>query len=61
MRTAIVYGVPTNETNLHTDLSTRFDFDFNFGVVINRFCTMSIIDHDLIVYGKGLQKRPFYH
>ena len=59
MRTAIVYGVSTNETNLHTDLSTRFDFDFNFGVVINRFCAMSAIDHDLIVYGKGLQKRPF--
>lgn len=59
MRTAIVYGVSTDETNLHTDLSTRFDFDFNFGVVINRFCAMSAIDHDLIVYGKGLQKRPF--
>ena len=37
MRTAIVFGVSTNETNLHSDLNTRFDFDFNFGVVINRF------------------------
>ena len=59
MRTAIVYGISTNETDLHTDLNTRFDFDFNFGVVINRFCAMSAIDHDLTVYGKGLQKRPF--
>ena len=59
MRTAIVFGVSTNETNLHSDLNTRFDFDFNFGVVINRFCAMSAIDYDLTVYGKGLQKRPF--
>ena len=59
VRTAIVYGVSTNETDLHPDLNTRFDFDFNFGVVINRFCAMSAIDHDLTVYGKGLQKRPF--
>ena len=59
MRTAIVYGISTNETVLHPDLNTRFDFDFNFGVVINRFCAMSVIDHDLTVYGEGLQKRPF--
>ena len=59
VRTAIVYGISTNETDLHPDLNTRFDFDFNFGVVINRFCAMSAIDHDLTVYGKGLQKRPF--
>ncbi len=59
MRTSIVFGVSTNETNLHSDLNTRFDFDFNFGVVINRFCAMSAIDYDLTVYGKGLQKRPF--
>ena len=59
MRTAIVYGISTDQTILHPDLNTRFDFDFNFGVVINRFCAMSVIDHDLTVYGEGLQKRPF--
>lgn len=59
MRTAIVYGASTEDTSLHSDLNTRFDFDFNFGVVINRFCAMSAINYDLTVYGKGEQKRPF--
>ena len=59
MRTAIVYGASTEHTSLHSDLNTRFDFDFNFGVVLNRFCAMSAINHNLIIYGKGLQKRPF--
>ena len=59
VRTAIVYGTSTDETEIHSDLNTRFDFDFNFGVVINRFCSMCAINHDLTIYGKGLQKRPF--
>tara|TARA_Y100001970_G_C14246127_1_gene868401 strand:- start:1915 stop:3057 length:1143 start_codon:yes stop_codon:yes gene_type:complete len=59
VRTAIIYGTETNETNLHKDLSTRFDFDYYFGVVINRFCAMSVIDHNITIYGKGLLKRPF--
>tara|TARA_B100000963_G_scaffold358210_1_gene382278 strand:- start:18667 stop:19809 length:1143 start_codon:yes stop_codon:yes gene_type:complete len=58
-RTSIVYGADTEETKKHNDLNTRFDFDYNFGVVINRFCAMSVIDHDITVYGKGLLKRPF--
>jgi len=59
LRTSIVYGTDTEETKMHTDLNTRFDFDFNFGVVINRFCAMATINHDLTVYGKGILKRPF--
>lgn len=59
LRTAIIFGLETQETSLHKDLNTRFDFDFNFGVVINRFCAMSTINHDITVYGKGLLKRPF--
>ena len=59
LRTAIVYGIETDETKHHPDLNTRFDFDFNFGVVLNRFCAMSSIDHNLTIYGRGLQKRPF--
>ena len=56
MRTAIVYGTETDETKIHSYLNTRFDFDFNFGVVINRFCAMSAINHDITIYGKGLLK-----
>ena len=59
VRTAIIYGSETNETSLHKDLNTRFDFDYYFGVVINRFCAMSVIDHNITIYGKGLLKRPF--
>ena len=59
MRTSMIYGMDTEETELHQDLNTRFDFDFNFGVVINRFCAMSVIDHDITIYGKGLLRRPF--
>ena len=59
VRTAIVYGTSTNETKIHPDLNTRFDFDYNFGVVINRFCSMCAINYNLTIYGKGLQKRPF--
>tara|TARA_A100001011_G_scaffold400869_1_gene520265 strand:- start:5719 stop:6861 length:1143 start_codon:yes stop_codon:yes gene_type:complete len=59
MRTSIVYGTQTKETKAHPELNTRFDFDFNFGVVLNRFCAMSVINHDITVYGKGLLKRPF--
>jgi nucleoside-diphosphate-sugar epimerase len=59
LRTSIIYGVDTADTKLHPDLNTRFDFDYNFGVVINRFCAMSVINHDITIYGKGLLKRPF--
>ena len=59
-RTSIVYGADTEETKKHNDLNTRFDFDYNFGVVINRFCAMSVIDHDITVYGKGLLKKTLH-
>lgn len=59
VRTSIVYGTSTAETILHPSLCTRFDFDYNFGVVINRFCAMSAINHDITIYGKGALKRPF--
>ena len=59
MRTSIVFGTETEDTINHPDLNTRFDFDFNFGVVINRFCAMSAIDYNITIYGKGILKRPF--
>jgi|TARA_Y100000294_G_scaffold177367_1_gene202522 nucleoside-diphosphate-sugar epimerase len=59
LRTSIVYGVETDDTKKDKILSTRFDFDYFFGVVINRFCAMSVTNYDLTIYGKGLLKRPF--
>lgn len=58
LRTSIAYGTDTEETQLDMRLATRFDFDFYFGVVINRFCSMALIGHPLTIYGKGEQRKP---
>jgi UDP-sulfoquinovose synthase len=55
----VVYGVETDETAIHPDLLTRFDYDEIFGTVLNRFCVQAVIDHPLTVYGKGGQTRGF--
>ncbi len=55
----IVYGVETDETQLHTDLITSFHYDEIFGTVLNRFCVEAVIGHPLTVYGTGHQKRSF--
>jgi UDP-sulfoquinovose synthase len=53
----IVYGQETDETRLHPDLATRFDYDGVFGTVLNRFCVQAVVGHPLTVYGKGGQIR----
>ncbi|MDA8148351.1 MAG: NAD-dependent epimerase/dehydratase family protein [Actinomycetota bacterium] len=53
----IVYGQETEETVLHPDLATRFDYDGVFGTVLNRFCVQAVIGHPLTVYGTGGQTR----
>lgn len=58
IRTSIVFGVETKETALDPRLATRYDFDFDFGVVANRFCAMAIAGVPITVYGKGEQKKP---
>ncbi len=57
VRTAIVYGASTPET-CETDLHTRFDFDYYFGTVVNRFCAQAVAGYPLTVYGKGEQRKP---
>ena len=39
--------------------ATRFDYDFYFGVVVNRFIMKAIKNQFLPIYGKGEQKKPF--
>lgn len=58
LRTSIVYGTHTAETSLDSRLSTRFDFDFYFGVVFNRFCAMALTGYPITIYGKGEQRKP---
>ncbi len=53
----IVYGHETEETMLHPDLATRFDYDGVFGTVLNRFCVQAVTGHPLTVYGTGGQTR----
>jgi len=53
----VVYGQETDETTMHRDLATRFDYDGVFGTVLNRFCVQAVIGHPLTVYGKGGQTR----
>jgi nucleoside-diphosphate-sugar epimerase len=57
VRTAIVYGTETEETAA-TGLSTRFDFDYYFGTVVNRFCAQAVAGYPITVYGKGEQRKP---
>jgi UDP-sulfoquinovose synthase len=53
----IVYGNETEETVLHPELATRFDYDGVFGTVLNRFCVQAVTGHPLTVYGSGGQTR----
>jgi len=57
VRTAIVFGTETAETR-ETGLPTRFDFDFYFGTVVNRFCAQAVAGYPLTVYGRGEQRKP---
>ena len=59
VRTSIVYGVDTEETMLDEKLSTRFDVDFYFGTLFNRWVAMIIANYPLTVYGSGNQIKPF--
>ena len=49
----------TEETALHPELSTRFDFDSIWGTALNRFCVQSAVGEPLTIYGKGGQTRGY--
>lgn len=55
----VVYGVRTDETAMHEELSNRFDYDGVFGTALNRFCVQAAVGHPLTVYGKGGQTRGY--
>ena len=60
-RTAVTLGSSTKYTRLNKKFTTRFDYDFFFGVVVNRFIMKAIKEDFLPIYGKGKQKKPFIH
>lgn len=57
----IVWGTQTPETDLHEGLINRFDYDGDFGTVLNRFIVQSAINVPLSVFGIGGQTRAFIH
>jgi len=55
----IVYGIETNETEMHPEFLTSFHYDEVFGTALNRFVTQAVAGIPLTVYGKGGQTRGF--
>lgn len=57
----IVWGTQTAETNLDEVLINRFDYDGDYGTVLNRFLMQSAVGHPITVHGIGGQTRAFIH
>jgi UDP-sulfoquinovose synthase len=57
----IVWGTNTDETAMDPRLINRFDYDGDYGTVLNRFLMQSAIGHPLTVHGTGGQTRAFIH
>ncbi|MCB1852768.1 MAG: NAD-dependent epimerase/dehydratase family protein [Gammaproteobacteria bacterium] len=57
----IVWGTYTDETQLDERLINRFDYDGDYGTVLNRFLMQAAIGHPLTVHGTGGQTRAFIH
>lgn len=55
----IVWGTQTEETRLDPALINRFDYDGDFGTVLNRFLMQAAIGYPLTVHGTGGQTRAF--
>jgi UDP-sulfoquinovose synthase len=57
----IVWGTQTAETARDERLINRFDYDGDYGTVLNRFLMQSAIGYPLTVHGTGGQTRAFIH
>ena len=57
----IVWGTQTPETEQDERLINRFDYDGDYGTVLNRFLMQAAIGYPLTVHGKGGQTRAFIH
>jgi len=57
----IVWGTQTPQTIRDERLINRFDYDGDYGTVLNRFLMQAAIDHPLTVHGTGGQTRAFIH
>ncbi len=57
----IVWGTQTKETRMDERLINRFDYDGDYGTVLNRFLMQAAIGYPLTVHGTGGQTRAFIH
>jgi len=57
----IVWGTQTKETRLDERLINRFDYDGDYGTVLNRFLMQAAVGYPLTVHGTGGQTRAFIH
>jgi UDP-sulfoquinovose synthase len=57
----IVWGTQTDETRRDEALINRFDYDGDYGTVLNRFLMQAAVGHPLTVHGTGGQTRAFIH
>ena len=57
----IVWGTQTEETRRDERLVNRFDYDGDYGTVLNRFLMQAAVGYPLTVHGTGGQTRAFIH
>ena len=55
----IVWGTQTEQTVKDERLINRFDYDGDYGTVLNRFLMQAAVDYPLTVHGTGGQTRAF--
>lgn len=55
----IVWGTQTEETSRDERLINRFDYDGDYGTVLNRFLMQAAVNYPLTVHGSGGQTRAF--
>ena len=57
----IVWGTQTDQTQKDERLINRFDYDGDYGTVLNRFLMQAAVGYPLTVHGTGGQTRAFIH
>jgi UDP-sulfoquinovose synthase len=57
----VVWGTQTEETYRDDRLINRFDYDGDYGTVLNRFLMQAAVGYPLTVHGTGGQTRAFIH
>lgn len=57
----IVWGTNTKETKMDERLINRFDYDGDYGTVLNRFLMQAAVGYPITVHGTGGQTRAFIH